>query len=131
MNDLLFMSPAEREMEEHRLRIQEENGRFYWRMKTLGIDVSYMFERNPIHAETFGLHWHKTADEPPTEKDGDAVGNVLTVGYCLYKNWGGNWLETTMPFGIVADHPDRYSLWMPLPRLPDLPTPEMEAMIVL
>lgn len=131
MNDLLFMSLADQEREEHRLRIQKENGRFYERMKMLGVDVSEMFEHSPIHIETFGLYWHKTAEDPPTQNNGDASGNVLTAGYYLYKNGDGKWLETTMPFGIVADHPDRYSLWMPLPRLPDLPTPEMEAMIIL
>lgn len=131
MNDFLLMTPVEREMDEHRLRIQVENGRFYERMARLGVDVSEMFERSPIYVETFGLHWHKTAEDPPTPNNGDAIGYVLTAGYYLYKNGDGKWLETTMPFDIVADNPDRYSLWMPLPRLPDLPTPEREAMIIL
>ena len=131
MNDLLFMSPEEREMQEHQLRIQEENERFYGRMKMLGIDTSELFERSPIYPETFGLHWHKTAEEPPTRKDGDAIGCVLTAAYYFHKSSGGKWLATSMPFGVVADHPDKYSLWMPLPRLQGLPTPEMEAMIVL
>mgnify|MGYP007115180474 CR=1 FL=1 len=128
MNDFLIMSPEEREVEEHRLRIQEENGRFYERMKMIGIDVSEMFERSPIYVETFGLHWHKTAENPPARKDGDAIGAVLTVGY--HRNIrNGMWLQDRLGWDIVADHPERYPLWMPLPQLPDLPVPEKGCMI--
>lgn len=128
MNEPLFMSLEEREMQEHQLRIQEENGRFYERMKMLGIDTSELFERSPIYLETFGLHWHKTAEEPPARKDGDTIGAVLTVGY--HRNIrNGIWLTNTMPWHIVAESPGKFPLWMPIPRLPDLPVPESGCMI--
>lgn len=76
-----------------------------------------------IDPESLPPNWNKTAENQPTEQDGDAIGSVLTVGY--HGNIrNGIWLVNRMTWSIVTDNPEKYPLWMPLPKLPDLPMPE-------
>ena len=66
--------------------------------------------------------------DPPKKKDGDVLGSVFAVAY--HRNIrNGIWLASNMPWHIVADCPEMYPLWMPLPKLPDLPTPERRCML--
>ena len=72
--------------------------------------------------------WRKTAEEPPTRKDGNEIGSILCAGYhCNIRN--GIWLENIMPWHVVKDNPGMFPLWMPLPKLPDLPVPERRCMM--
>lgn len=67
--------------------------------------------------------WQNSKLHPPTEQDGDVIGSVLTVGY--HSNIrNGIWLVNRMTWSIVTDNPEKYPLWMPLPKLPDLPVPK-------
>ena len=84
-----------------------------------------------IDPESLPPHWRKTAENPPARGDGDIIGNVLTVGYYFHITEGGKWIVTTMPSDIVAEHPDKYSLWMPTPKTPDLPAPKNGGIIIL
>ena len=73
-------------------------------------------------------HWRKSEETPPKKKDGDVLGSVFAVAY--HRNIrNGIWLASNMPWHIVADCPEMYPLWMPLPKLPDLPTPERRCML--
>lgn len=72
--------------------------------------------------------WRKTAEEPPTRKDGNEIGSILCAGYhCNIRD--GIWLENIMPWHVVRDNPGMFPLWMPLPKLPDLPVPERRCMM--
>lgn len=72
--------------------------------------------------------WRKTAEDPPTRKDGNKIGNILCGGYhCNIRN--GIWLENIMPWHVVRDNPGMFPLWMPLPKLPDLSVPERRYMM--
>jgi hypothetical protein len=72
--------------------------------------------------------WRKTAEEPPTRKDGDEIGTILCAGYhCNIRD--GLWLENIMPWHVVRDNPGMFPLWMPLPKLPDLSVPERRCMM--
>lgn len=44
---------------------------------------------------------------------------------CAY----GMWLENIMPWHVARDNPGMFPLWMPLPKLPDLPVPERRCMM--
>ena len=81
-----------------------------------------------IDPESLPPHWRKSEEAPPKKKDGDALGSVFAVAY--HRNIrNGIWLANVMPWHIVADCPEMYPLWMPLPKLPDLPAPERRCMI--
>lgn len=56
-------------------------------------------------------HWRKTAEEPPTEKD-SAHGNVLVKYMDATFAQSATW-------DTVASAPDLFTLWMPMPKLPD------------
>lgn len=72
--------------------------------------------------------WRKTAENPPTRKDGDEIGSILCAGYhCNIRD--GMWLENIMPWHAVRDNPGMFPLWMPLPKLPDLSVPERRCMM--
>lgn len=72
--------------------------------------------------------WRKTAEEPPTRKDGNEIGTILCAGYhCNIRD--GLWLENIMPWHVVRDNPGMFPLWMPLPKLPDLSVPERRCMM--
>lgn len=72
--------------------------------------------------------WRKTAEEPPTMKDGNEIGSILCAGYhCNIRD--GLWLENIMPWHVVRDNPGMFPLWMPLPKLPDLSVPERRCMM--
>ena len=88
-------------------------------------------EAPTIDPEDLLPQWRKTAEDPPTKEDGDIIGNVLTVGYYFHITEGGKWIVATVPFDIVAEHPDKYSLWMPTPKTPNLPAPENGGIIIL
>lgn len=73
-------------------------------------------------------HWRKTAENPPTRKDGNEIGSILCAGYhCNIRD--GMWLENIMPWHAVRDNPGMFPLWMPLPKLPDLSVPERRCMM--
>lgn len=55
--------------------------------------------------------WRKTAEEPPTEKD-SAHGNVLVKYMDATFAQSATW-------DTVASAPDLFTLWMPMPKLPD------------
>lgn len=72
--------------------------------------------------------WRKTAEEPPTRKDGNEIGSILCAGYhCNIRD--GIWLENIMPWHVVRDNPGMFPLWMPPPKLPDLSVPERRYMM--
>ena len=72
--------------------------------------------------------WRKTAEEPPTRKDGNKIGSILCAGYhCNIRD--GMWLENIMPWHVVRDNPGMFPLWMPLPKMPDLSVPERRCMM--
>lgn len=72
--------------------------------------------------------WRKTAENPPTRKDGNEIGSILCAGYhCNIRD--GMWLENIMPWHAVRDNPGMFPLWMPLPKLPDLSVPERRCMM--
>lgn len=56
------------------------------------------------------MHWRKTAEEPPTEKD-SAHGNVLVKYMDATFAQSATW-------DTVASAPDLFTLWMPMPKLP-------------
>lgn len=61
------------------------------------------------------LHWRNTDVTPPTEEDADERGQVLAVEKVgafegAVETWG---------FDAVAQFPDQYPIWMPLPKLPE------------
>lgn len=61
--------------------------------------------------------WRKTAEEPPTRKDGNEIGSILCAGYhCNIRD--GIWLENIMPWHVVRDNPGMFPLWMPPPSCP-------------
>lgn len=85
-------------------------------------------EAPTIDPESLPPHWRKSEETPPKKKDGDVLGSVFAVAY--HRNIrNGIWLASNMPWHIVADCPEMYPLWMPLPKLPDLPTPERRCML--
>ena len=62
-------------------------------------------------------NWRNSKLHPPTEQDGDGIGSVLTVEY--HSNIrSGIWIVNKMTWSIVADNPEKYPLWMPMPELP-------------
>lgn len=85
-------------------------------------------EAQTIDPESLPPYWRKTAEDPPTREDGDEIGSILCAGY--HRNIrDGMWLENTMSWHIVRDNPGTFPLWMPLPKLPDLPVPERRCMM--
>lgn len=85
-------------------------------------------EAPTIDPETLPPYWRKSSIDPPEEEDGDAIGDVLTVAY--YRNIrNGMWLTINMTWFVVASQPEKFPLWMPLPKLPDLPVPERRCMM--
>lgn len=62
------------------------------------------------------LHWRKTDVTPPTEEDADECGKVLAVEKCgAFEGAAETW-----DFDTVAQFPDQYPLWMPMPKLPEV-----------
>lgn len=59
------------------------------------------------------LHWRKTAECPPTEADADKNGCVLSVN-----NNPGDGFVTNWTWELVRMFPDKFTIWMPLPKLP-------------
>lgn len=57
------------------------------------------------------MHWRKTAENPPTEKDA-VHGNVLVKYMDATFAQSATW-------DIVAGAPDTFPLWMPMPKLPE------------
>lgn len=56
------------------------------------------------------------------------IGSILCAGYhCNIRD--GMWLENIMPWHVVRDNPGMFPLWMPLPKLPNLPVPERRCMM--
>lgn len=57
-------------------------------------------------------YWRKTAENPPTEKDAaKQCGSVLTV-----QNGAG--FVTAWHWTVVADFPEDFPVWMPMPEMP-------------
>ena len=68
------------------------------------------------------------AEDPPTREDGNEIGSILCAGYhCNIRD--GLWIENIMPWHVVRDNPGMFPLWIPLPKLPDLPVPERRCMM--
>lgn len=61
------------------------------------------------------LHWRKTEEVLPTEKDADENGKVLAVA----KHGALGSVVETWWFDGVARHPNEFPVWMPLPELPE------------
>lgn len=62
------------------------------------------------------LHWRKTDLTPPTEEDADEHGKVLAVEECgAFEGAVETW-----NFDTVAQFPDQYPIWMPLPKTPEV-----------
>lgn len=62
------------------------------------------------------LHWRKTDLTPPTEEDADEHGKVLAIEKCgAFEGAVETW-----DFDTVAQFPDQYPIWMPLPKLPEV-----------
>ena len=57
------------------------------------------------------MHWRKTAECPPTEKDA-VYGNVLV-------NYKNTTFTQSATWDIVAGAPETFPLWMPMPELPE------------
>lgn len=57
------------------------------------------------------MHWRKTAECPPTEKDA-VYGNVLV-------NYKNTTFTQSATWDIVAGAPETFPLWMPMPKLPE------------
>lgn len=58
----------------------------------------------------------KTDVTPPTEEDADERGKVLAVEKCgAFEGAAETW-----DFDTVAQFPDQYPLWMPMPKLPEV-----------
>lgn len=58
------------------------------------------------------MHWRKTAECPPKVEDTDPrSATVLTVQV-------GNGFVTAWEWHIVADFPEEFPIWMPMPELP-------------
>lgn len=78
--------------------------------------------------ETLPPYWRKSSEDPPAREDGNAIGSVLAIGYhCNIRD--GLRLANIMPWHVVRDNPEMFPLWMPLPKLPDLPVPERRCMM--
>lgn len=60
------------------------------------------------------LYWRKTAEEPPTEADADKNGCVLSVN-----NNPGDGFVTNWTWELVRMFPDKFTIWMPTPKLPE------------
>lgn len=59
------------------------------------------------------MHWRKTADDPPKMEDTDPrSATVLTVQV-------GIGFVTAWEWNIVADFPEEFPIWMPMPELPE------------
>lgn len=59
------------------------------------------------------MHWRKTAENPPKAEDADPrSATVLTVQV-------GIGFVTAWEWHIVADFPEEFPLWMPMPELPE------------
>lgn len=62
------------------------------------------------------LHWRNTDVTPPTEEDADEHGKVLAVDECgAFEGAVETW-----DFDTVAQFPDQYPIWMPLPKTPEV-----------
>ena len=62
------------------------------------------------------LHWRKADVTPPTEEDADERGKVLAVTKCgAFEGAVETW-----DFDTVAQFPDQYPIWIPLPKLPEV-----------
>lgn len=65
-----------------------------------------------IDQDSLQLRWRKTAEEPPKEEDADPrSATVLTVQT-------GIGFVTAWEWHIVADFPEEFPVWMPMPKLP-------------
>lgn len=85
-------------------------------------------EAPTIDPESLPPYWRKTEEDSPTMEDGNEIGSILCAGYhCNIRD--GMWLENIMPWHVVRDNPGTFPLWMPLPKLPDLPVPERRCMM--
>lgn len=59
------------------------------------------------------MHWRKTAEKPPKAEDTDPrSATVLTVQ-------AGIGFVTAWEWHIVADFPEEFPVWMPMPELPE------------
>ena len=58
--------------------------------------------------------WRKTAEEPPTEADADKNGCVLSIN-----NNPGDGFVTNWTWNLVRAFPDKFTIWMPTPKLPE------------
>lgn len=66
----------------------------------------------PIDQDSLQLQWHKTAEDPPKAEDADPrSATVLTVQT-------GIGFITAWEWHIVADFPEEFPVWMPMPKLP-------------
>lgn len=58
------------------------------------------------------MRWRKTADCPPTAKDSNKYGYVLSASETEH------WRVTNWDWHEVASNPDGCPVWMPVPELP-------------
>lgn len=74
--------------------------------------VMDVLEDEPAVPDSWQLQWRKTADDPPKIEDTDHRSTtVLTV-----QVWIG--FVTAWEWNIVADFPEEFPVWMPMPKLP-------------
>lgn len=59
------------------------------------------------------MHWRKTEENPPSEKDADEKGCVLSINTNPGDGFISNWT-----WKIVATFPNKFPLWMPMPEPP-------------
>ncbi len=77
------------------------------------MDAMDVLEDEPAAPDSWKLQWRKTADDPPKMEDTDPRSTtVLTVQV-------GIGFVTAWEWNIVADFPEEFPVWMPMPKLPD------------
>jgi hypothetical protein len=65
----------------------------------------------------YSTDWVRTSERLPAEADTGDDGKILCVTVGVF----GGTVILHVFWGIVAEHPERYPYWMPLPPLPESP----------
>jgi hypothetical protein len=74
--------------------------------ETFGMTEDQVFLNAIMEVSEVKFRWRKTSEQPPTEKDADTFGNVLTQP------------SGSVHWKAVLDCPEYYCRWMPIPPLP-------------
>lgn len=76
------------------------------------MDAMDVLEDEPAMPDSLQSQWRKTAEDPPKMEDTDSrSATVLTVQT-------GIGFVTAWEWHIVADFPEEFPVWMPMPKLP-------------